>query len=380
MTSIGIDMSKRNFHASFDDATVRAFPNTTSGIDAFMGAMNGQGMISADATIGVEATGAYHLHFCTRLTQAGWRVVVINPLESYRFLTSQSLRKVKTDRRDAVAVRRMVLLGRGYPYTDTEAIIALKALIVEREGLVAMRAMMKQRREAHAAKQEAVGETLHDSATPVIAALTREIRAIERQFERYAPETQVLLRSIPGIGLFSAAALVAFVGDINRFASPEKLVAYIGLDCRVFESGTSVKGKGYISKRGNACLRRTLWNAAFIARQRNPDLQAYFRKKIARCCHMRRMHGLISLLPRSVMRCRLQDTSTSQHLYVRWKTSGLTSKRSKKRAKGCSTNSSRQPLNDWCTQTIPGIQGIGLAVAGPNTDALGSGPSRLGAA
>jgi transposase len=87
------------------------------------------------------------------------------------------------------------------------------------------------------------------------------------------------LRSIPGVGITTAAALVAFIGDINRFSSPEKLVAYIGLDCRVHESGTSIKGKGYLTKRGNAYLRRTLFNAAFIARQKNPELKAYFEKK-----------------------------------------------------------------------------------------------------
>ena len=52
-----------------------------------------------------------------------------------------------------------------------------------------------------------------------------------------------------------AAALVAYIVDIRRFASKEKLVAYIGLDSRVHESGTSVHGKGYISKRGNSYLR-----------------------------------------------------------------------------------------------------------------------------
>ncbi len=112
-----------------------------------------------------------------------------------------------------------------------------------------------------------------------------EIRAIDRRLAQYAPETQQLLRTIPGVGPFVAAALAAYIGDVNRFATPEKLVAYIGLDCRVFESGTSVKGKGYISKRGNGVLRRALWNAAFTARRLNPDLKAYFEKKISEGKH-----------------------------------------------------------------------------------------------
>jgi transposase len=103
--------------------------------------------------------------------------------------------------------------------------------------------------------------------------------------KQYAPDTQALLRSIPGIGTTSAAALVAFVGDIHRFSSPEKLVAYIGLDCRVHESGTSIHGKGYLTKRGNKYLRHVLFNAAFIARQHNPALRRYHAKKLAEGKH-----------------------------------------------------------------------------------------------
>jgi len=95
----------------------------------------------------------------------------------------------------------------------------------------------------------------------------------------YEPETQALLRSIPGVGQTTAAVLVAFIGNIHRFETPEKLVAYIGLDSRVFQSGTSVHGKGYMSKRGNVYLRHILFNAAFIAKRRNPELAAYFLKK-----------------------------------------------------------------------------------------------------
>ena len=75
-----------------------------------------------------------------------------------------------------------------------------------------------------------------------IKLLTYEMKEIEKKMGDYAADTQKLLRSIPGIGKVTAAALMAHVGDIRRFSSPEKLVAYIGLDCRVHESGTSIHG------------------------------------------------------------------------------------------------------------------------------------------
>ena len=82
---------------------------------------------------------------------------------------------------------------------------------------------------------------------------------------------------------YSAAALVAFIGDIHRFSAPEKLVAYMGLDCRVYESGSSVKG--YITKRGNPVLRHALWNSAFIARRYIPELKAFHEKKMSEGKH-----------------------------------------------------------------------------------------------
>jgi hypothetical protein len=75
----------------------------------------------------------------------------------------------------------MAALGHGYPYTDTDDVLALKSLVVDREGLVAMRAQMKARREAHAMKQRAASVALHDSFSGTLAALRKEIRAIEKR-------------------------------------------------------------------------------------------------------------------------------------------------------------------------------------------------------
>jgi transposase len=135
-------------------------------------------------------------------------------------------------------------------------------------------------REARTVRARAISQPVHDPSASIVAALEMEIHILEARFLSYAPATQYLLRSIPGIGPICAASLVAHIGDIRRFPSPEKLVAYVGLDCRVHQSGTSVHGRGYISKRGNHRLRAVLFNAAFIARQTNPDMKAFFEKKL----------------------------------------------------------------------------------------------------
>jgi len=283
MTTIGIDMSKDTFHAAFDESKVLKFKNTKAGIEEFMEILE-EGFSIRKTKIGVEATGAYHLLFAVTLTEHSWDVGIINPLESHRMIT-QGLRTVKTDRRDAQKIRIMTSLGKGYLFTDTADVIALKALVVERQALVKMRIMTKQRMSVHSLKEQATGRMLHDSFTAVMDVIHTETKNIERAMSRYEQETQALLMSIPGVGCTTAATLTAFIGDINRFPTPEKLVAYIGLDSRVFESGTSIHGKGYISKRGNTYLRHMLFNAAFIARQYNPDLRAYHEKKLSEGKH-----------------------------------------------------------------------------------------------
>jgi len=130
--SIGIDMSKRSFHAAFDESTVSIFENSPAGIEAFFAALSSQGASKDDTVIGVEATGAHHLLFCSRSTKAGLRVQVINPLEAWHVIRASSLRSLKTDSADALAIRRMVAQGIGHPYVDTDGTLALKALIVDR--------------------------------------------------------------------------------------------------------------------------------------------------------------------------------------------------------------------------------------------------------
>lgn len=280
MNIIGIDVSKDTFHAAFDDVHVEIFKNTKAGIEKFIEQLT----TKENTIIGCEATGVYHLLLCETLRKNGWCIKVINPLIAHRMIGS-TLRNIKTDKHDALAIRKVLMTGAGYTYIDTPEIVALKMLVQERESLSKMQSMVKHRIHAHNIRAEATGLEIHDSFTGPLKLLAYEMREIEKKMSEYAPHTQSLLRSIPGVGKVTAGALVAQIGDIKRFSSPEKLVAYIGLDSRVHQSGTSINGKGYISKRGSRYLRHVLFNAAFIAKRRNPDLKKYMEKKLSEGKH-----------------------------------------------------------------------------------------------
>ena len=89
------------------------------------------------------------------------------------------------------------------------------------------------------------------------------IRGVEQQLEQLSRQLPVVrrLRTIPGVGLLSATALVAFVGDVQRFPSARHFASYLGLTPRERSSGLA-RRLGAISKRGDTYLRTLLIHGA----------------------------------------------------------------------------------------------------------------------
>ena len=109
--------------------------------------------------------------------------------------------------------------------------------------------------------------------------------------ELLAPDaaTEALLRSCPGIGVDTARTWLAEAPPIARVRGKdgaEKLVALIGIDVRVSESGASA-GRPKMSKRGNRYLRRTLMLAAESAARTDPPCRAILAKHRAKGKHYR---------------------------------------------------------------------------------------------
>jgi transposase len=97
--------------------------------------------------------------------------------------------------------------------------------------------------------------------------------------------------SIPGIGAVTAAVLTAFILDLDRFATPGKLVAYFGVvpmeASSGFERDGTLRGpKRYVmSRRGNDLVRRYLWMAALSAIRFNPACRALYARVVAKHPH-----------------------------------------------------------------------------------------------
>ena len=96
------------------------------------------------------------------------------------------------------------------------------------------------------------------------------------------------LDTIPGIGEITAAVLTAYILDIQRFASPNKLVAYFGVMPIEASSGVDRDGQPrksqrlMMSRRGNDLVRRYLWMSALSAVRFNPAVRALYRRVVAK--------------------------------------------------------------------------------------------------
>jgi transposase len=121
-----------------------------------------------------------------------------------------------------------------------------------------------------------------------IVFLDREIEQVERMVAKQMltwPESKRLM-TVPGVNLIAAATFLAAIGDIARFRNSSKLVAYLGLDPRVRQSGEQPARSGSISKRGSVSARWALVEATWSVVNQPGPLRAFYLR-----IRSRRGHG-----------------------------------------------------------------------------------------
>jgi transposase len=126
-----------------------------------------------------------------------------------------------------------------------------------------------------------------DAGLRQIVFLDAEIAAVDRVIAQQAllwPEIRRLM-TVPGVNLICAASFMAAIGDPSRFLTSRKLVAYLGLDPKVRQSGEAPARSGRISKRGSASARWALVEAAWSVVKQPGPLRAFYERLRARRGH-----------------------------------------------------------------------------------------------
>lgn len=124
-------------------------------------------------------------------------------------------------------------------------------------------------------------DMVKDSAEKLIHLNARGRRLTEalnaHEMELHSKEIDILT-SVPGIGATTACQFMAEIGDIGRFGSYQKLIAFAGTDPAVYQSGQR-STSGHITKHGNANLRRVCYIMASKCNTWNPLIGDYYTKK-----------------------------------------------------------------------------------------------------
>ena len=118
-----------------------------------------------------------------------------------------------------------------------------------------------------------------------IAFIEKQVKETETEIAGIMEKLESPITTITGIGNVTGAAIISEIGDISKFDSPRKLVAFAGLDATVTQSGEFEAAHNVMSKRGSPYLRKAIFQAALVAAFKDPVLSAYYQKKRAEGKH-----------------------------------------------------------------------------------------------
>jgi transposase len=227
----------------------------------------------------VEATSTYHYALLEACQAVGIHCIVYNAILTRQQING-SVRGKKTDRSDAFLVARVGWSGGGRVHTS-EPYMATKHYARGCNKLSTLSTLFTQY-QRHLTGL--LADDLSQDATALLDGIQTAIREAQAQLYRELAtsaqsDTFRVLQTIPGVGPFVAASILGEIQDITRFPKARQLVAYAGLDTKIRQSGTALNGTGRLTKRGSSYLRRSLFIAANVARQHDPQFKALYDKK-----------------------------------------------------------------------------------------------------
>lgn len=121
-----------------------------------------------------------------------------------------------------------------------------------------------------------------------------QVKDTESEIKRILAIINSPITTIPGIGAVLGAVILSEIGDISKFDTPAKLVAYAGIDASVSQSGEYERTNNRMSKRGSPYLRRALYQASLVAYNNDPILNAFYHKKKSEGKHHSTVIGAVS--------------------------------------------------------------------------------------
>lgn len=278
---IGFDVSKKFFDLAYltinDQWFCKQFDYDSKGLTQMIKSI-------PDKSICVmEATGPYYLRLANYLYEKGFKVCVVNPLVIRRY-SQMLLKRTKTDKADAKLIAMYGQLHQPKFWKPSEeSIQRIRHINSVLESLIKAKTQWSNKIEA--AKQDTNFDKLSMRIMKeMLTSIGRKIEKLEAELEQIVEENyqeeSLILKSIPGIGKRTSIMLIALTGCFKKFENYRQFSSYVGLCPRIYESGTSVKGKARICKIGISRIRQLLYMCAMTAKESNKACKDLFERLV----------------------------------------------------------------------------------------------------
>lgn len=290
--SIGIDISKATFTACLcrrsEDgkltfSKVVSFGNETKGYNQFLRWAKGLISPASELVFLMEATGVYYENLAHHLHKIKKTVHVVLPNTSKHYFSSLNI-KTKTDVIDARVLSQFGVERSHKSWTPPPSnLLLLRNLTRYYVQLQEQKTALGNIKHSKDCSHE-VQNFILNSNKMLINQLDKQINSCLTEIKRLVEYDNGLnekvqkLNSIKGIGLITIVTVLAETMGFEQFNNAKQLVSYAGYDVVHQESGTSVKGKTRISKKGNRYIRNAMYFPAMVACRYNQALKEIYNR------------------------------------------------------------------------------------------------------
>jgi len=294
--SVGIDISKDTFTANICSrdkgdnlffSEIKTFSNDTRGFNQCVRWVRKHTVPSVQTLYLMEATGVYYERLAHHLHKIKLSVCVVLPNTSKHYFKSLNI-KTKTDAVDAKALSQMGVERKlKFWSPPSPALLQLRNLTRYHVQLIEQRTALQNLKHSKEASYD-VQQFILSSNKKLIKQLDKQIESCKAQIHKAIQEDDFLrkkvdkLLTIKGVGLMTIATIIAETTGFEHVKNVKQLVSYAGYDVVERESGTSIKGKTRISKKGNRYIRNALYFPAMVACRFNPELKEQYLRIIQR--------------------------------------------------------------------------------------------------
>lgn len=288
-TTIGIDISKDTLDYCYIDIDTHektlfgVIKNTKTAINKWLKSLD-----INTIEFSMEHTGHYGALLVSILNESNACYYLVNPFDLKK---SMGIQRGKTDAIDAYRIASYTITNkhRLVPYKlPSNELCKLKALITARQLTVKMSVQIKNSIKANEILNKTINvKDIIAQEKKQLQTLAKSIDFFEAQMLEVISSTEELkstftnINTVIGVGLITSVKIITETENFTKFTNPRKFCCHCGLAPFKYQSGTSVNGRTKTHFLRDKSLKSIMFQAAGSAIQHDPQLKAYYKRKVS---------------------------------------------------------------------------------------------------